>query len=161
MNHLLREAILSDIPQLHRIRLSVLENKLSRPDVISNKDYENHIQEFGKTWVYLIEDTPVGFCSINHMAHSIWALFVHPDHENKGIGSLLQKTMLHWHFGQSSEPLGLTTAANTRAEKFYLNSGWICKGSHGLSELKFEMTFESWLNLKDQAKVSKFNFLKI
>jgi GNAT superfamily N-acetyltransferase len=42
--------------------------------------------ERGKGWVAETEDQIVGFSIIDLKENNIWALFVHPDFENKGIG---------------------------------------------------------------------------
>jgi hypothetical protein len=40
----------------------------------------------------------------------------------------------------------LGTDFNTRAEKFYRSAGWQAVGENGKNEIKFEMTYESWLS---------------
>ena len=41
----------------------------------------------------------------------------------------------------------LSTETNSRAELFYKKQGWKNVGFHG-NEIKFEMSFEDWKNLK-------------
>ena len=38
-----REALISDIKQMHVVRLAVRENILSNPDLITRKDYEEFL----------------------------------------------------------------------------------------------------------------------
>jgi hypothetical protein len=52
--------------------------------------------------------------------------------------------MMNWYFEQTSRPVWLGTAPNTRAESFYRKAGWQEIGTHGEGEIKFEMTFDNW-----------------
>jgi GNAT superfamily N-acetyltransferase len=76
--------------------------------------------------------------------NNIWALFIDPEFEKKGIGQKLHKIMMDWYFSQTKETVWLGTDINTRAEKFYIKAGWTEVGLHGLTEIKFEMTYEVW-----------------
>ncbi|WP_348635882.1 GNAT family N-acetyltransferase [Chryseobacterium scophthalmum] len=80
--------------------------------------------------------------------NNIWALFVDPDFEKKGIGKKLHDIMLDWYFAKTEDNVWLGTSPNTRAELFYRKSGWNEIGIHGKNEIKFEMTFENWTNKK-------------
>jgi GNAT superfamily N-acetyltransferase len=80
--------------------------------------------ERGKGWVAETEDQIVGFSIIDLKENNIWALFVHPDFENKGIGTKLHDVMLNWYFEDNRENIWLGTSPETRAETFYRMSGW-------------------------------------
>ena len=75
--------------------------------------------------------------------NNVWALFVTPSYEGKGIGKQLQKIMLDWYFDKTHDLLWLGTSPKTRAEYFYRKSGWKEAGMHG-NEIKFEMSKEDW-----------------
>ncbi len=139
-----RKAEVSDIPQIQIIRHSVNENVLSNPALVTDKDCVEFLTVRGKGWVCEIEGNVVGFSIADLKENNIWALFVHPNHETKGIGKRLHKEMLHWYFNQTKEKVWLGTALNTRAEKFYKMNGWKELGVHGKGEIKFEMSFEDW-----------------
>lgn len=141
----IRQAKLSDIIDLHEIRLAVKENVLSNPTLISPADYEEFLFTRGKGWVAEIDNTIIGFAICDLREENIWALFVHPDFERRGAARELQKEMLDWYFTQS-ETVWLGTAPGTRAENFYRASGWRENGMHG-KEIKFELTAEEWVNL--------------
>lgn len=94
-----------------------------------------------------MESTIVGFAIADLKENNIWALFVHPDHDQKGIGRILHNTMLDWYFSQGKNHVWLGTAPGTRAEIFYQKSGWNETGKHG-SETKFEMTAHDWQRFK-------------
>ncbi|WP_228851798.1 GNAT family N-acetyltransferase [Aegicerativicinus sediminis] len=139
-----REARKSDIKQIQIVRNSVTENTLSNPDLITDEDCLDFITKRGKGWVCEIDNKIVGFAIADIKEHNIWALFVHPDFEKKGIGRHLHDLMLDWYFNQTSHNVWLGTSPKTRAEKFYRKSGWKEVGTHGKGEIKFEMTLETW-----------------
>jgi GNAT superfamily N-acetyltransferase len=78
------------------------------------------------------------------MDHNVWALFVQPGYDKNGIGKKLHDDMLDWYFSQTDSTVWLSTAPNTRAEKFYRKAGWQEVGIHGKGEIKFEMTSVNW-----------------
>lgn len=141
---LIREALLSDIEQLHLIRNSVRENVLSDPGLIKTGDYEIFLSQRGKGWLCETGGRPVGFAIADLTGNNIWALFLLPEAEGRGIGRLLHDTMLDWYFSQTKATVWLSTATGTRAEKFYRRAGWKETGIFGKAEIRFEMSFENW-----------------
>jgi GNAT superfamily N-acetyltransferase len=69
---------------------------------------------------------------------SVWALFVRPEAEGRGIATRLQEAMLAWYAQQPIERLWLTTGSGTRAEKFYASHGWKAAGPCGHDDVRFE-----------------------
>jgi len=143
-----REAHINDIAQIQFVRNAVKENTLSDPNLVPNTAVEDFLFNRGKGWVCEINNQIVGFSIIDLEENNVWALFVHPDFEQKGIGKKLHQLMLDWYFIQSATNLWLGTSAGTRAEKFYTLMGWKMIGKHGNDEIKFELTKEDWLNFK-------------
>lgn len=143
-----REAEIKDIPQIQVVRNSVKENMLSDPALVPDSDVEDFITRRGKGWVCEIDGQIVGFSIADLQDNNIWALFLHPDHEAKGIGKQLHRLMMDWYFSQTHETVWLGTAPNSRAEKFYRMQGWKEVGIHGKGEVKFEMNFEEWTSGK-------------
>ena len=139
-----REAKIEDIKQIQIVRNSVKENTLSNPGLVTDKDCENFMFVRGKGWVCEIENIVVGFAIADLEDENIWALFLMPEHESKGIGKKLQQVMLEWYFSKGKEKVWLGTAPGTRAEKFYRESGWMQNGLHGKNEIKFEMSKSDW-----------------
>ena len=86
-----------------------------------------------------MNDRIVGFAIVDVLKKNVWALFVHPDYEKKGIGRQLHDVMLNWYFTNGNDFLWLCTAPQTRAEAFYKKAGWHCVGLMENGELKFEM----------------------
>lgn len=144
---ILREADVRDIPQMQVVRNSVKENVLSDPALVTDKDCEEYITGRGKGWVCDIGGIIVGFSIADLKEKNVWALFVNPEFEGRGIGKMLHKEMLDWYFTKTKEKVWLGTERNSRAEIFYRMNGWKEVGIHGKGEIKFEMSFEDW-NLK-------------
>jgi GNAT superfamily N-acetyltransferase len=139
-----REATIADIPRIQVVRNSVKENMLSDPALVSDADCEEYITRRGKGWVYEIANTIVGFAIADLQDNNIWALFIHPDFEGRGIGKKLHDIMLRWYFAQGKETVWLSTSPNTRAESFYRMAGWKETGIYGKGEIRFEMSAKDW-----------------
>jgi GNAT superfamily N-acetyltransferase len=136
---ILREAQVNDISQIQSVRHAVKENVLSDPALVKDEDVKTYICERGKGWVCLVDEVVVGFSIIDLQDQNVWALFVHPAHEQKGIGKRLHDTMMNWYFKQTKERAWLSTDPGTRAERFYRMNGWKQAGVYGKGEIKFEM----------------------
>ena len=146
----IRVAMVNDIPQLVIIRLSVKENILSNPTLISEKDYNEFLTKRGKGWVGEINNKIVGFAIVDILHNNVWALFIEPGFEKLGIGRKLHDEMLNWYFSQTNNTLWLGTSPHTRAYAFYHRAGWKEAGFHGIGEIKFEMTNDNWKLLRDK-----------
>ena len=139
-----REAQVEDIQQIQVVRHAVKENVLSNPALVSDKDCEEYLTVRGKGWVCENEKKIVGFAIADLKDHNIWALFVLPEFAGKGIGKSLHNIMLEWYFTQTKERVWLSTAPNTKAEKFYKMQGWRDIGKTANGEVRFEMAWEEW-----------------
>ena len=142
-----RKATIKDIPLIQVVRNSVNENQLSNPSLIPNELVEEFITKRGTGFVCEIDDTIVGFSIVDFIENNVWALFLLPEYEGKGIGKKLHELILDEYFSNTQKTIWLSTEANSRAEKFYEKQGWKNVGFHG-NEIKFEMSFEDWKNLK-------------
>ena len=126
------------------VRNSVKENTLSDTALVTDKDCEDYIIRRGKGWVCEAEDSIIGFAIADLRENNIWALFLQPEYEKKGIAKRLHDIMLEWYFSKTKEKVWLGTAPNTRAEMFYRMRGWKEVGKYGKGEIKFEMTYDDW-----------------
>lgn len=141
----IRQALPADIPQIQLVRNAVTENVLSDPGLVTDQDCEEFLALRGRGWVCEVADQIVGFSIVDLQDNNVWALFVRPGFDQRGIGRQLHDTMLDWYFTQTQESLWLGTAPGTRAEAFYRKAGWEETGLHGKGEIKFEMTYEGWM----------------
>lgn len=141
-----REATIDDIQQIQSVRHAVKENVLSDPGLVTDQHCQEFITQRGKGWVCELRGSIVGFAIADLRENNIWALFIQPEYEGKGIGGRLHQLMLDWYFKQGKEYVWLGTSPNTRAEGFYRKMGWKASGMHGEQELKFEMNRADWLN---------------
>lgn len=119
-----REATIEDIPALSEVRLSVTENTLSDPRKVTHEMYAAYLTGAGKGWLCEIDGEVAGFCVASLADASIWALFVRPGHEGRGIGRRLLRLATDWLFDAGAQGITLSTEAGTRADRFYEEQGW-------------------------------------
>ena len=143
---IIREAIHTDIPEIQIIRNSVRENQLSDPKLVTDNDVADYISRRGKGWVCEQDNKLLGFAIVSILDKNVWALFMHPDYEGKGLGKLLHEEMMNWYFSQAENDIWLSTSPGTRAASFYIKAGWEEKGITKNGEIRFEMKKQKWLN---------------
>lgn len=136
----IRFANLDDIPDLERVRAGVRENKLSTP--IPRERLFAAIESRGRAWVAENDGQVVGFSMADNQTASIWALFLLPEWEGKGLGRRLLNESVRWHREQGHCAIWLSTAPNTRAEGFYEYLGWQRTGVTETGEIRFELSIE-------------------
>lgn len=119
-----REVTLEDVPALSEIRLSVTENVLSDPGKITPAMYVDYLCTSGKGWLCEVDGEAVGFSVASRRDASIWALFVKPGYEGRGIGTKLLNLAVGWLFNGGAASISLSTGANTRADRVYESLGW-------------------------------------
>lgn len=135
---MVRQARRDDIAAMHRVRMTVRENRLTST-VLSEADYIAAIEDHGRGWVAEEDGEVVGFAVGDARDGNIWALFVHPARESRGHGRALHDAMIAWLRSRGLERLWLTTDANTRAERFYEAAGWRRAGRTKTGALSFEL----------------------
>lgn len=127
MNINIRQAQAYDVEGIFSVRTSVTENHLSREEMrgmgISETTVCNMIEEDLCAWVATDDDEVVGFSMILREKGSLFALFVLPEYEGRGIGRRLIQIAEQELFRQH-EVVWLETNKNSRAAKFYIQLGW-------------------------------------
>jgi GNAT superfamily N-acetyltransferase len=136
---LFRQANSNDIPAMSRIRLSVTENVLSDPSRVTEEMYEDFLERSGRGWVAENKGEIVAFCYADKEKASIWALFVCPGHEGRGLAKSLLKLAVNWLFEIGHDCVHLSTTANTRADRFYAAQGWL-REPVSSSEIAYSLT---------------------
>lgn len=133
---MIRSAKHDDIPRIDAIRASVRENRLLDPLSVTHADivwFVNH----GPIHVWQEADSVQGFAAGDPRDGSVWALFVDPSSEGRGIGQALIAATCASLRQAGHRVATLRTGAGTRAERFYLRNGWTAQGLDERGELIF------------------------
>jgi len=139
----LRVAGRGDVRGIQRVRHAVRENRLvSR--VIGDDEVIDHVERLVRGWVVTLRGEVVAFAIGDASNGNIWALFVDPCHEARGLGRRLHDEMVAWMFARGLAFLWLTTEPGTRAERFYRRAGWRDVGLQASGERRFEMVREGF-----------------
>jgi GNAT superfamily N-acetyltransferase len=130
---IVREACGTDMPGISRVRTSVTENLLTREQLdargITEASVAASFLADSKGWVALSGDEVVAFSIADRASRSIFALFVLPQFEKRGLGSRLLDLALDWLWANGADPVWLTTGPETRAAGFYERRGWLATSS--------------------------------
>ena len=139
MKGVLRQATRDDLAGIWRVRYAVVENTLT-PGRITDGEVVAMLETAGRGWVVEEGGRVVAFAIGDAVGANLWALFVDPDAEGRGYGSLLHDTLVDWLWTRGLPTLWLTTGTATKARGFYERRGWRCTGTSGLDEVRLEMT---------------------
>lgn len=133
-----RRARLADIPALVRIRAAVRENVLSDPARVPAEAYQGFI-DHAAIWLWEEDGRILGFTAADPADGTIWALFVDPDTEGRGIGGTLLARALGDLRSAGWGQARLTTQPGSRAEGFYRRGGWVEAGTAPGGDLILEL----------------------
>ncbi|WP_313872824.1 GNAT family N-acetyltransferase [Rugamonas sp. DEMB1] len=134
-----RQATVADIPAMSRIRLEVRENTLADPARITQQMYLDYLERLGRGWVAEVHGEIAGFCYAASQDASIWALFIAPEHEGRGCAKRLLALAVDWLFELGNDEVRLSTAANTRADRFYAAQGWSRGAQTGATDVQYRV----------------------
>ena len=138
-----REATGADLPGITRVRTSVVENALTIAQLVERGITEATVAASFLTdsngWVALQGEEVVAFCIADRATHSIFALFVLPGYEARGIGGALLDSGLRWLWDNGAARVWLTTGPGTKAVRFYEKRGWTCTGQGPRGDLRYEL----------------------
>ncbi len=132
-----RRATFEDVFELERIRGLVRENQLS--STIPRERLLAALDTRGRGWVAIDGESIVGFSMADLPDSSIWALFLLPEWEGKGLGRSLLDCAVSWLGQKECSKIWLSTAPGTRAEGFYEHLGWKRTGLTDKGEVRFEL----------------------
>lgn len=133
-----RQAVVADIPAMSRIRLAVSENRLRDPGRVTRQMYEDFLERDGRGWIAQVNGITVAFSYANKLDGSIWALFVDPEHEGKGLAKALLGQATAWLFDTGYSEITLDTGAGTRADLFYARQGWT-RDDAGAADVRYTL----------------------
>jgi GNAT superfamily N-acetyltransferase len=130
----IRRAIQGDVARIMEIRHSVRENRLSDPNLVTGKDCSEFIER-SEMWVWEEDGIVQAFAAGDIRDGWIWALFVAPEYEGRGIGKALLSMACETLRNAGYAVAKLSTAAGTRAERFYMENGWTLVNKNGRGEV--------------------------
>jgi len=133
---LIRNATDADISRIVEIRAAVRENRLRDPSRVTLADINWFIVNPG-IFVWEENGRVVGFSAADPRNGNIWALFMDPEYERRGIARRLFERACAVLQSAGCERMWLTTTPGTRAEAFYRKAGWMVLGTEG-DQLVFE-----------------------
>ena len=122
--------------RITEIRFAVQENQLGDPTLVTAEDYA-WFTEYPGIWVWEEDGQIQGFYAGDPRDGTIWALFVDPFHERRGIGRALFEAACDTLRGAGHRTAMLTTEPGSRAERFYRAAGWKVVGNSTKGELIF------------------------
>jgi GNAT superfamily N-acetyltransferase len=138
-----REARGTDMPGISRVRTSVTENLLTREQLdargITEASVAASFLADSKGWVALSGDEVVAFSIADRASRSIFALFVLPQFEGRGLGSRLLDLALDWLWDNGADLVWLTTGPGTRAASFYERRGWVATDATATGDVRYEL----------------------
>jgi GNAT superfamily N-acetyltransferase len=133
---MIRNAVEADIPRIVEIRGAVRENSLRDPSRVTLDDIRWFIANPG-IFVWEEDGRVAGFSAADPRNGNIWALFMDRDYEGRGFARQLFERACAVLRAAGCARMWLTTSPGTRAERFYLQSGWKVAGVEG-DQLVFE-----------------------
>jgi GNAT superfamily N-acetyltransferase len=133
----IRKAGLADIPRLMKLRAAVRENRHVEPNKVTCEDVADFL-ESGEIWVWEEGGRILGFSAGDAETGWIWALFVDPGHEGRGIGRALLALACRTLVRAGYTTATLTTDPGTRAARFYRRAGWTASGHTEEGEIIFK-----------------------
>jgi GNAT superfamily N-acetyltransferase len=135
---MIRKATRADYPRISEIRLSVRENRLSKSKYDLVERAANWIFDNSAFWTWEEDGAIQGFSAADPRDGMIFALFVHPSYEGRGIGRALLPMACQSLRDSGHAVATLTTEAGTRAERFYRLDGWTETGRQEDRQIVFQ-----------------------
>lgn len=129
MNSVIREATVDDIAAIFNIRTSVTQNHLSMSQLadmgVTPDAIHAAISSGPGLWVAEVDGVPVGFSMADVEDACVFAMFVLPAFEGRGLGRLLMAQAEACLFAHH-DVIWLETAGDVaiRANGFYRALGW-------------------------------------
>lgn len=127
MTIIIRDAAEDDIPAIFDVRTSVKENHISVEQMaamgITVETICRALRDEPCIWIAECDGNIVGFSMADAANACVFALFIRPNWEGHGIGSLLMERAEAFLFERHTS-IWLGTDVTTRAAGFYERRGW-------------------------------------
>lgn len=130
----IRAASPDDVAELFRVRTSVRENHQSEEQLSAlgiTRDSVAALLRSGEAqaWCAEVDGAIVGFSMARLREGELFALFVLPSFEDRGIGTRFLDAAVDWLRARGPRPVRLSTGRETKAFRFYIARGWREAGS--------------------------------
>ncbi|GGH48047.1 GNAT family N-acetyltransferase [Frigidibacter albus] len=137
----IRPATVADVAGIFRVRLSVRENHLSLAQLaemgITEASITQMIRAAPCAWVAVEGGAVIGFSMVDLEEGSLFAAFVLPLQEGRGLGKALVLAAEEALFGRHPV-IWLETGAASRAAGFYRRLGWGHAQDIGEGDIRLE-----------------------
>lgn len=139
----IRLADAADVPDLFEVRTSVRENHLTVDGLaeygITAETVPGMLRGSGRGWVAEVAGQVVGFVMVDSEEATVFALFVRPEHEGRGIGRALLEVAERWLVERGVGEIWLLTDRDpaVRANGFYRHLGWRDDGVQDDGQVRF------------------------
>jgi len=145
---IIRAAAPDDLRVMFDIRGLVDENRMSRSELaavgITEETVRSRLGPQLAAWVAGIDGEVVGYSMADRLRGCVYAIFVLPAFQGRGIGGALLDRASVFLFGCGFGRIFLNTDASTRAYRFYLREGWVDAGESNGTERRLELSARSW-----------------
>lgn len=132
-----------DIETLFDIRTSVEQNHQSREELaalgVTSESLAEMLRTRSRAWLCHLDGTAAGFSMADSAKATVFALFVRPGFERRGIGRRLMTEAEGWLFQQGWDQIWLATGddESLRALGFYRHLGWVPAGVLDDGQIRF------------------------
>ncbi|PTE17339.1 GNAT family N-acetyltransferase [Cereibacter changlensis JA139] len=137
----IRAAETTDVAGIFHVRTSVKENVLSAAELKSMGITEDSITAMIENgpcaWVAVEDSEVIGFSMIDAEEGSLFAAFVLPSHEGRGVGRRIVEAAERELFTRHAV-CWLETGSTTRAAQFYRRLGWSNEQDIGNGDIRLE-----------------------
>jgi GNAT superfamily N-acetyltransferase len=131
-----RRGVAADIARIMQIRAEVQENRLSDPGSVTAADCQRFVDK-DRFWLCEVDGRIVGFSASDERDGSIWALFLDPAWQGRGIGPALLERACADLRADGHAVARLSTDPGTRADRMYRRLGWAEHGIGADGEVRF------------------------
>jgi GNAT superfamily N-acetyltransferase len=136
MPGIIRRATDADRDRISEIRFAVKENILRDRSRVTYDMISWFIENPG-IWLWEEDGKVLGFSAADTRDGTIFALFIDPEHEGRGIGRALFAKALEALRKAGHTTGSLTTQPGSRADRFYQRAGWKAIGTSERGERIF------------------------
>lgn len=130
----IRPATPADVPGLFEVRTSVRENHMSMEELarigVTPQAVTEMLGTHSRAWVAEEGGRIVAFSMADAARATVFAMFVRPEHEGRGLGRALMREAEAWLFSRGCPEIWLLTDGDprVRANGFYRRLGWRWEG---------------------------------